>query len=190
MTYSMSHVYGAPEDDDSYFTWLLDKVGATELRWTEYTLLLLQLLGTDYIYDESIANGRERNRALDGLNLRREFADECLGENVEFEGPCTVLEMLVALACRIEYELASEAGEEEPIRWFELFLTNLDLLGFDDDNYDETMVYSILDTWMKRKYDRHGVGGLFPLKARKCPDQRKVETWYQMQAYIMETFPD
>lgn len=190
MTYEIRHNAVAPEDDDTYFMWLLEHVGADGAQWTDYTLLLLCLMDTVYIYDEKLANGREKNRALDGINLRREFAMECAGEVASVEGECTVLEMLVALACRIEYELASEDGEEDPVRWFELFLVNLDLLGFDDENFDEALVYAILSRWMHREYDRYGHGGLFPLKARRCPDQRKIETWYQMQAYIMETFPD
>lgn len=190
MTYEMRHVVGAPEDDETYYMWLLDKVGANDIRWTEYTLLLRELMRVDFWYDPKKARGMDRNRAADGLQLRQDYADECYGEVVEMSGECTVLEMMVALACRIEYELASEPGEEEPERWFELFLTNLDLLGYDDDNYDEAMVYSILERWMRRQYDRRGHGGLFPLKARRCPDQRNVEIWCQMQSYIMENFPD
>jgi len=190
MTYEVRHVSGAPEDDDSYYMWLLDRVGANDIQWSEYTLLLQDLMRTNYIYDPHISNGRERNRAADGINLRQEYADECCGEIIFMEGECTVLEMMVALACRIEYELASEPGEEDPERWFELFLVNLDLLGYDDDNYDEAMVYSKLDCWLRRQYDRQGHGGIFPLKNRRCRDQRKVETWLQMQSYIMENFPD
>ncbi len=50
----------------------------------------------------------------------------------------------------------------------------------------------IIDIWMYRRFDFNGFGGLFPLKwgrlrpGQRKKDQRKVEIWYQMQAYMIE----
>ena len=38
-----------------------------------------------------------------------------------------------------------------------------------------------------RTYDSNGYGGLFPLRNPR-EDQRKVELWYQLNAYLLEQF--
>ena len=42
-----------------------------------------------------------------------------------------------------------------------------------------------LDGFINRQYEANGEGGLFPLKG-VCEDQREVEIWYQMNAYLYE----
>ena len=48
------------------------------------------------------------------------------------------------------------------------------------ENIDE-----ILNKFIDRTYRASGYGGLFPLRHSK-EDQRKVEIWYQMAAYLIE----
>lgn len=189
MTYEVRHTNGAPEDDGTYFMWLLSKVGGDEIRWSEYILLFQQLMDTNFTYDRKIDQGKDQNRAIDGINLRVDYEEECLNDVYNVSGKCTVLEMLVGLACRIETDIMGEPGEDDPERWFELFLSNLGLLAYTDDHYDENQVQMILDDWMKRRISRNGQGGLFPLKDPYCKDQRHVEIWQQMQSYLLENYP-
>jgi hypothetical protein len=70
--------------------------------------------------------------------------------------------------------------------WFWEFLENLDLSGFDDsEEIDPADVAEILDRFIWRTYNRNGEGGIFPLKNPRS-DQRDVELWYQLAAYIRE----
>jgi hypothetical protein len=69
-------------------------------------------------------------------------------------------------------------------------MRNAGLDAFDDGNFDtmdDSEVMKILDRIIERTYQRNGVGGLFPLKRDK-KDQRKVELWYQMNAYLIENY--
>lgn len=157
--------------------------------WIGYKKRLLKHVGfnhgeydmlTDHLIDvtfEWYING-DYNRAADGLFLR----ENLIGERSNIDGPCTVLEMLCALAMRMETEYI---GDDCDI--FEELLTNLDLLYFDNGNYDEIKVGDILDTWMGRKFNYDGIGSIFPLD-RPSIDQRDIEIWQQMQEYINENW--
>lgn len=55
----------------------------------------------------------------------------------------------------------------------------------DDQKIPAEKIEKILDTVINRKYKRNGLGGFFPLK-HADRDQRKVELWYQLNAYVLE----
>jgi hypothetical protein len=119
------------------------------------------------------------NRVEDGKLLREEFMADVPSREIDpdwMELGCSFLEMLVGLSRRLAFE-----GEGEPRRWFWELIDNLELL----DCVDPEAIDEKLDTVIWRTYERDGRGGLFPLKrARK--DQRKVEIWYQLNAYLLE----
>jgi hypothetical protein len=48
-------------------------------------------------------------------------------------------------------------------------------------------VNQILTNLVERTYQKNGKGGLFPLK-QPAKDQRRVEIWYQMAAYLNENY--
>ena len=79
--------------------------------------------------------------------------------------------------------------------WFEEILTNAGLWEFDDHQYQRdyatpSFVDRILVRVMHRRYRADGVGGFFPLKNPR-EDQRGLELWYQISAYVLEkTWPD
>jgi hypothetical protein len=65
-------------------------------------------------------------------------------------------------------------------------IKNLGLDQFDDQiPYDWEDVDEALSALIYRTYDRDGTGGLFPLTHPE-EDQRKVEIWYQLNAYLLE----
>ena len=135
----------------------------------------------------------DENRALDGENLRVRFFYEShtLDDNYEeflFE-PCSVLEMLVALAFRMEKEYLMDWRPGTRDRTSERFWMLIDNLGT-DDNWStkiDAKVQHYVEQFLDRDYRFDGAGGLFPLK--NChEDQRNIEIWSQMQAYIMENY--
>lgn len=137
----------------------------------------------------------DHNRAGDGLHLRQVFADNMLSEEdcPCLDGECTILEMLVALAIRIEDILHIPNREDKTYIWFWEMIGNLELYQFKDtDTRKIEKIISndmILDNLIERNYHPNGRGGLFPLRFPRH-DQRKVELWYQMQAYLEENYPD
>jgi len=75
-----------------------------------------------------------------------------------------------------------------PGEWFAEFVANLRLGGYTDEAYelrDSAKINRVLQKFNQRKYDSYGDGGIFPLKAPE-EDQKKVELWYQMSAYMAE----
>lgn len=164
--------------DDIYLEWLYDQVIVKNQRLS-YWKLLRQLYKTEFTW--FVPN--DGNRAEDGKALRREWADSC---GLEPDGAwmrlgCSFLEMLIALARRMEFE-----AEETPEFWFWHLIENL---GFEDYNdhrsYPRSLVAQRLRIVNDRLYDMTGNGGLFPLR-RPSKDQRRVEIWYQMSEYLLQ----
>jgi hypothetical protein len=129
------------------------------------------------------------NRSAEGEELRDEFISTLSGIDIEDYtelyslGKATILEVLVAFSRRCDYYV--DVG---PRVWIMAFLDNLGLTKYSDSRYrdrDAFRIDKILRTMNERKYDRTGQGGLFPLKNPEN-DQRKVELWYQMSAYMTE----
>ena len=168
-------------DQQEYFLWLcgLVDIGATDHGRRE---LLWILFNEKFVYKIP----KDDNRAADGLDLRERWR-----KGFHYNAPCSVLEMLIALAYRMDFNI-SEVGEpEKPGKWFWEMIENLRLEEFTGrKSIDKDVMFqnmSILDTWLQRTYHPNGRGGLFPLRNPQ-KDQRKVEIWYQMMFYIMENY--
>lgn len=170
-----------------YFEWLCDLAGLQEHEGRHYLILAKDLHKEMFI----ISIERDENRAADGVKLREDYEREN-GVPCAEAGPCTVLELLIGISLRIDFELADiYDGRVHVKRYFWELLKNLGLDEFDDEHYFQIDGWfhckDILDRFMKREYRRNGTGGLFPLKQGKG-DQRKSEIWYQMQAYLQENY--
>ncbi len=169
-----------------YFKWLCDLVHISGPD--SYLILGKELFKTSFY---SLVNN-DNNREADGKRLRKDFLDE---ENYldsgALDGPCSVLEMLIALSIRIEKELYKLDEDNKCIEYFWMLISNLGLDQLDDEHYVEKngdLIFNhVMDIFLNRKYNRKGLGGLFPLKNTKN-DQRKIEIWYQMQEYLNENF--
>lgn len=166
-----------------YFAWLVDLV-----EGAGYTKLLEHLHKTTYIWRMP----NDENRADDGEALRSRFLYEANYTNYDLpEKECSVFEMLVALASRINDILIDIEGDDDTAKWFWMLLENLDLAGFSDNVIENHKVLDDINhyigVFMERRYFRNGDGGLFPLKKAK-ENQRNVEIWYQMSAYLEENY--
>lgn len=147
-----------------------------------YWHLARQLQRTEFVW--FVPN--DDNRCEDGKDLRPDFLSDNEIEVVDpywMDQPCSFLEMLIALSRRL-----SSLSDGEPRDWFWHLIDNLDLSHFNDahlgeDESDE--VQEIIDRVIFRNYDRRGRGGLFPLED-STRDQRNVEIWYQLNAYLIE----
>jgi hypothetical protein len=64
-------------------------------------------------------------------------------------------------------------------------LENIGLDSFTDNRYEEGYVDEVVQRVVFRKYARNGHGGLFPLR-HADEDQRDIEIWYQLSAYLLE----
>lgn len=122
------------------------------------------------------------NRAVDGTDLRLIFSDETnLYPKIQMmmvSDPCSVLEMLVALAVRVgTYSFSN------PPNIFWTALLNIGLCDFDDEHYDQNLVDSRLIIFMERQYDEFGNGGCAFPNPNPREDLRNVDIWYQLMWY-------
>jgi len=133
------------------------------------------------------------NRGEDGKQLRQRFVDEGgpQGLSLSQNEPCTVLEMLIGLAYRLEFESANSRWEKTPSEWFWILLDNLGLGWCDNEHFRQMKntdeIHEKIGIFLDRHYKSDGSGGLFPLREPR-KDQRRIEVWYQMSAYIMENY--
>ena len=170
--------------DELYLTWLYRQIDEVRLRHSSRTYWgLFKLLYTkEFIYLVS----KDKNRVEDGKELRRRFAEEEGLYDIDpnwMELPCSMLELMIALADLLSFE-----ADRTPRAWFWEMLQNLDLNAYNDrSRLPVREVNDILDRVIWRNYDRDGHGGFFPLK-RAERDQRKIELWYQMSAYLIENY--
>lgn len=121
----------------------------------------------------------DENRMTDGLHLRNDagVVDYIIER-------CSLLEMLAAFAKRINDDII----EKSPAKWFWEMMDNCGLSQFDNDHWSEPDVHYLVSVMNYRGYAPDGSGGgLFPLKNPQ-KDQRTVELWYQMQAYVIENY--
>lgn len=169
---------------NDYFDWLVSLVGMERhsIR-ISYIKLLARLHDTKFKYTIP----KDRNRADDGIDLRYRFADDYTDDpNVVryLMGPCSVLEMMVALAVRCEENIMDDANVgDRTCQWFWGMISNLGLGSMSDDRFDRQYVDDTIARFLNREYDPDGAGGLFRVRNCDC-DLRTVEIWYQLCWYL------
>ena len=176
------------EDINSeYFDWLYGMVSNRRFgKGISYRSLLARLHETEFTY--SIR--RDRNRAEDGIGMRRKFIlyngyEEWYDTLIEaLSGPCSVLEMMVALAIHCEERIMDDPRVGDRTKqWFWGMVNSLGLGGMTDDRFDIQVVDSVVERFLKRDYAPNGEGGLFTV--RHCEDDlRDVELWVQLCWYL------
>lgn len=174
------------ELNDRYFDWMYQLV--SNERYTKgksYKKLLYHLHNIDFQYLLPM----DENRAEDGISLRYRFGYEKKYEDTMIASyldnrPCSVLEMIIALALRCEEhimydpEIGNRTGQ-----WFWDMITSLGLEYMNDSDFDMTYTNDVIFRFMGRKYKQNGKGGLFTIEHCKY-DMRAVEIWWQMNWYL------
>lgn len=168
--------------DSLYLDWLYDQTGLYRrgLGRTYYKLLR-QMYSKEFVWLPM----RDKSRAEDGKELRWQFVSEAGLPKVPASWmyrPCSVLEMIVGLSRR----LATQT-DGDPRAWFVQLLNNLHFEVYNDAAFDGNIqtVDERLESLVWRTYLPNGDGGLFPLIHPRS-DQRQVEIWYQMNAWLLE----
>lgn len=170
-----------------YFKWLYRIVEPSDSPvYISYKKLLKYLHTIEF----KVVVNRDQNRAEDGISMRHRFALELSGVSYDIQdmlncldGPCTVFEMIVALAVHCEEFMDDTAYGDRTTQWFWTMISNLGLSSMVDQRFDAEYVDEKIDIFLNRRYDPDGRGGLF--RIRNCDrDLRDVEIWYQMCWYL------
>lgn len=167
---------------NEYFEWMYNLMCGDRYVNISYRKLLTFLHDTEFIFYIP----KDANRAEDGIDLRYRFIWEHDYPDITeyLDGPCSVLEMMVALAIRCEENIMDnpDVGNRTG-QWFWGMITNLGLGSMTDERFDEERARDIIDIFLNREYEPNGKGGLFTV--RNCDsDLRDVEIWYQLCWYL------
>lgn len=172
--------------DARYYKWLYRQIGNPREKNPAHSYKILTGILYDMLFKWSIPN--DENRAEDARDLRYVYCcEKDLDDSDIYDEPITVLEALIGIAKRLDFLMDGTVEY-----WFRTLLKNIDLDKCNDDWFIDEQGSSLevmgrIEAVMAREYSYSGEGGLFPLKHPK-KDQRKVEIWYQMQAYLNEVY--
>lgn len=166
-----------------YFEWMYDLMCEDRFtRTISYRQLFMFLHDTEFVYFIPY----DENRAVDGMTLRYHYCQihDCEDLEQYLTGPCSVLEMMVALAVRCEESIMDDPTKgDRTSQWFWTMVTNLGLGAQSDDNFNEWLVNDIVTRFLDRDYEPDGRGGLFTVRGWHR-DMRTAEIWHQLMAYI------
>ena len=168
--------------NEEYFEWLCELIDIRRFsREFSYRKLLRHLHNIEFTWFVP----HDDNRADDGVQLRRRYAlrrnDATLSDYIT--GPCSVMEMMVALAIRCEDTEENVQFGDRTGQWFWGMIHNLGLTPMDDRSFDIEYVDDAVARLLNREYEPDGRGGLFTVK--NCDgDMRTVEIWYQLSWYL------
>lgn len=169
---------------DDYFEWIFNLVcGKRYSEKVSFRRLLRYLHDTEFTW--LIPN--DQNRAEDGINLRYRFAYNYrspAAAETYLDGPCSVLEMIAALAIRCEENIMDDASYGDRTgQWFWGMIVSLGLGSMTDEHFNEQFVEKKIERFLRREYESNGKGGLFTIR-HYDRDLRDVEIWYQLCWYL------
>lgn len=168
---------------DKYFEWLYNYVCKGRINNSiSYKNLFKLLHDTEFTF----LIRDDLSRARDGVDLRYRFAILMDDEQVMniLDGPCSILEMMVALAIRCEETIMDDTRYgDRTSQWFWDMLRNIGLSYMTDDRFDEKVATEKIFRFLERRYEPNGKGGLFYIRDCK-EDLREVEIFMQLCWYL------
>ena len=172
--------------ENEYFEWIKDLVCSNRVPdYISYQKLLVCLHNIEFRYSVWM----DENRASDGVDLRYTFAiNSGYGDTYEdvldiLAGPCSVLEMITALAVRMENVMDDALMGDRTRQWFWRMIVNLGLGDMTDDRFDKSYVEDVIERFLDREYEPNGKGGLFIIRNSDV-DLRDIEIWHQACRYL------
>lgn len=171
--------------ENKYFNWLYDYVCKGRFPDSiSYKKVLTLLHQTEFTWSMPM----DENRAGDGIDLRRRFSYEMCHDynrmSYKINSPCSILEMMLALAIRCEETIMDDTRYgDRTCEWFWKMMNSLGLSGMFDRTFDRDEAEFIIQRFLNREYSPNGKGGLFYIRGCK-KDLRKVEIWTQLNWYL------
>lgn len=170
----------------TYFDWLYGLVSDwPELKKRSYKKLLYCLYTIDFEYLLPM----DANRYDDGIELRYKFGKERNIDQRKIASeldnkPCSILEMMIALAIRMEDDVMDNPEEDNrTAEWFWVMIDSLGLYDQDDILYCRDIIGRKMKKFNDRLYGPNGKGGLFTIP--DCSeDLRDVEIWCQAMWWL------
>ena len=161
-----------------YYDWLCDMVDIQSHK--NYSMLLSYLFDKEFFW--TVKN--DVNRAEDGKNLRHIFISETeFDDDLWVDEPCSVLEMLIALARRTSIDIMPDL-EMDISYWFWQFLDNINALKMSNFSFEVSKICEICDNLMQKS----GKNELFCVKKITQREKKVTEFWYLLQFWLDENY--
>jgi len=171
-----------------YKSWLINTACDLMSQYGSYQKLF-EYLSERVFYSKILQDG---NREADGKDLRYRFTEQSNGlytyrdVYLYLDFPVSVLEVILALALRIEEHIMGDLNAEDRTSfWLYSMIESIGLSGMDDNHFYLIEADRAIDILLDRAYQRNGRGGLFTVNNPSI-DMRKHEIWYQMCWYLEE----
>lgn len=170
---------------NDYFEWLYKYSCGNKInKNVSYRKLFMTL--HDITFDFYIRS--DLNRAIDGADLRYRFANNSSIDTTIImdilDEPCSVLEMILALAIRCEETIMDDPRYgNRTTQWLWYMLKSLGLSYMTDDRFDEDRANKIIYDFMEKRYRPDGKGGLFYIPGCTV-DLTTIDIWNQMFLYL------
>lgn len=169
-----------------YLNWMYNLVETDTSRKHSFKKLFQSLHDIEFVPMVEL----DANRASDGINMRWYYEydhhiETCALQTILQDRPCSVLEMLIGLALRLEAIMDDPDKGNQVGRWFWDMLGNMGLSRMFDSHYDHNYICESVDRLINRTYEPDGNGGPFVL-THCAHDLRNVELWYQAIWYLDE----
>lgn len=156
----------------------------------KYSILLNKLFETTYFNTLEL----DENRIIDAVNLRGLYAevkekywDPDNYQNELEDKPCSVLEVMVALARRVEDQIMTDLDISNHAGfWFMSMIKNLGLEELTDDSWYESKFSAVMTIFLNRLYDPNGKGGNLFIVEKPREDMRTTDIWYQCMWWLDE----
>ena len=145
------------ELNSEYFDWMCRLVlDPRYSRRVSYRKLLRFLHSVDFTYTISMDGNREE----DGVELRYRFGYDNSYESAMISAyldarPCSVLEMMIALAIRCEEHIMDDPDiGNRTGQWFWNMIVSLGLNSMTDARFDEEYADEVIERFLNREYER------------------------------------
>lgn len=161
-------------DHESYFEWLYRISFGENHEWYD---VMLDLNEVSFRWDPMIKY--DENRALDGLQLRRDFlfSEGMTRETRDIDVvPASFFEVYVGLGKKMAHLLDRDLRSS---------MSYLMSIGPFMPYFEPIQAFEAADRVMDRSYAYNGEGGLFPLQ-NPPRDQRLVELLYQLNLHVLD----
>lgn len=174
-----------------YFEWLYKKSMGFAIHGVQFRRFFETLHSIEFkaVMKEDIA------RVNDGISLRNTYAYET-GQDYDtisdyLTEPCSVLEMMLALAIKEEDIMSDPRKGDRTKQWLWMQINSMGIVAEPDyvgEKFPEGEIREKVSKMINRDYAPDGTGGLFKFYNPPEEDLSKIDLWKQMCWYLDTVF--
>lgn len=175
------------EIKSEYFEWLYKKSMGAAIFGVQYYKLFTLLHSIEF----KAVMKEDEARSNDGISLRAAYAYDT-GQDYStiseyLDDPCSVLEMMLALAIKEEDIMNDPRKGDRTKQWLWMQIGSMGIGGNPDyleEKFPESEIREKVSRMINREYSPDGDGGLFKFYNPPEEDLTKIDIWKQMCWYL------